>query len=133
MGRFIFVSFGLLVVFLSLSGTGADFKCPSEWYAYDQHCYRIINKPQTWADAEKFCKKQAKGGHLVSIQSSGEADFVAWMVTQNIETPFHYVWIGLRVQNKKKQCSTEWSDGSSVSYDNLLELYMRKCGGLELE
>nr|P0C8J0.1 RecName: Full=Snaclec ophioluxin subunit alpha [Ophiophagus hannah] len=20
-----------------------DFKCPSEWYAYDQHCYRIIN------------------------------------------------------------------------------------------
>ncbi|KAK9400320.1 VENOM COMPONENT: C-type lectin-snaclec-subunit-alpha 1 like [Crotalus adamanteus] len=133
MGRLIFVSFGLLVVFLSLSGTGADFDCPSDWSAYDQHCYRIFNERMTWEDAEWFCTKQAKGGHLVSVKNAGEADFVAWMVTQNIQKPFYYVWIGLRVQNKEKQCNTKWSDGSSVSYENLVKPYSKKCFGLKKE
>nr|Q8AYA5.1 RecName: Full=Snaclec agglucetin subunit alpha-2; AltName: Full=Antithrombin 1 chain A; Flags: Precursor [Deinagkistrodon acutus]AAN23125.1 agglucetin-alpha 2 subunit precursor [Deinagkistrodon acutus] len=133
MGRFIFVSFGLLVVFLSLSGTGADFNCPPGWSAYDQYCYQVIKEPKNWDDAERFCTEQADGGHLVSIESKGERDFVAQLVSQNIESVEDHVWTGLRVQNKEKQCSTEWSDGSSVSYENLLELYMRKCGALERE
>nr|O93426.1 RecName: Full=Snaclec convulxin subunit alpha; Short=CVX-alpha; Flags: Precursor [Crotalus durissus terrificus]AAQ11363.1 convulxin subunit a [Crotalus durissus terrificus]CAA76181.1 convulxin alpha [Crotalus durissus terrificus] len=133
MGRFIFVSFGLLVLFLSLSGTGAGLHCPSDWYYYDQHCYRIFNEEMNWEDAEWFCTKQAKGAHLVSIKSAKEADFVAWMVTQNIEESFSHVSIGLRVQNKEKQCSTKWSDGSSVSYDNLLDLYITKCSLLKKE
>ncbi|XP_039174590.1 snaclec coagulation factor IX-binding protein subunit A-like isoform X2 [Crotalus tigris] len=133
MGRFLFVSFGLLVVFLSLSGTGADFDCPSGWSAYDQYCYQIFKHLRTWEDAERFCSQQAKGGHLVSIESDGEADFVAQLVAENIKTDENYVWIGLRVQNKGQQCGTKWSDGSSVSYENWVERESKTCLGLEQE
>uniref|UniRef100_A0A0K8S059 C-type lectin 6 n=1 Tax=Crotalus horridus TaxID=35024 RepID=A0A0K8S059_CROHD len=133
MGRLIFVSFGLLVVFLSLSGTGADFDCPSGWSAYDQYCYRVIKRLKMWDDAEWFCSEQAKGGHLVSVESAGEADFVAQLVAENIKQNQYYVWIGLRIQNKGQQCSTKWSDGSSVNYENLLKSYSKKCFGLKKE
>uniref|UniRef100_A0A1L8D6D7 BATXCTL44 n=1 Tax=Bothrops atrox TaxID=8725 RepID=A0A1L8D6D7_BOTAT len=131
MGRFIFVSFGLLVVFLSLSGTAAD--CPSDWSPYGQYCYKFFQQKMNWADAERFCSEQAKGGHLVSFQSDGETDFVVKLVTENIQSSDLYAWIGLRVQNKEKQCSSKWSDGSSVSYENLVERTVKKCFALEKE
>nr|Q9YGN5.1 RecName: Full=Snaclec salmorin subunit A; Flags: Precursor [Gloydius brevicaudus]AAD18055.1 fibrinogen clotting inhibitor A chain [Gloydius brevicaudus] len=133
MGRFIFVSFGLLVVFLSLSGTGADFFCPSGWGSNNGHCYQAFNQRMTWEDAERFCSAQAKGGHLVSIETRAEADFVAHVVAERIETSFPHVWIGLRDEGKEQQCSSEWSDGSSVSYENWIEAESKTCLGLELD
>ncbi|KAG5858197.1 snake venom C-type Lectin precursor [Bothrops jararaca] len=129
MGRFIFVSFGLLVVFLSLSGTAAD--CPSDWSSYEGHCYKFFQQKMNWADAERFCSEQAKGGHLVSIESDEEADFVAQLVAQNIRKSKYYVWIGLRIENKKQQCSSKWSDYSSVSYENMVRGNVKKCFALE--
>uniref|UniRef100_J3SBN8 C-type lectin 4d n=1 Tax=Crotalus adamanteus TaxID=8729 RepID=J3SBN8_CROAD len=129
MGRLVFVSFGLLVVFLSLSGTGAD--CPSGWSSYEGHCYQIFHVYKTWDDAERFCTEQAKGGHLVSIESSEEADFVAQLVANNVRKGISYIWIGLRVQGEEKQCSTKWSDGSSVSYENWSVAESKTCLGLE--
>ncbi|KAG5858199.1 Encode snake venom C-type Lectin protein [Bothrops jararaca] len=131
MGRFIFVSFGLLVVAVSLSGTGADFDCPSGWSAYDQYCYKPINEPQNWDDAERFCSEEVNGGHLVSIESAGEADFVAKLVAENKHSRELNVWIGMRVQGKEKQCSSNWSDGSCVCYENLVERRTKKCFVLE--
>nr|Q9DG39.1 RecName: Full=Snaclec coagulation factor IX/factor X-binding protein subunit A; Short=IX/X-bp subunit A; AltName: Full=Halyxin subunit A; Flags: Precursor [Gloydius halys]AAG17178.1 halyxin A-chain precursor [Gloydius halys] len=131
MGRFIFLSFGLLVVFLSLSGTGAD--CPSGWSSYEGHCYNIFHLFKTWAEAERFCRKQVKGAHLVSIESSEEADFVAQLVSENMKRYGIYIWIGLRVRGKKKQCSSQWSDGSSVSYQNWIEAESKTCLGLQKE
>nr|P81112.1 RecName: Full=Snaclec alboaggregin-A subunit alpha'; AltName: Full=Alboaggregin-A subunit 2; Short=AL-A subunit 2 [Trimeresurus albolabris] len=110
-----------------------DFHCLPGWSAYDQYCYRVFNEPKNWEDAERFCAKQADSGHLVSIETMGEADFVAQLISENIQSEKHYVWIGLKVQNKEQQCSSEWSDGSSVTYENLIKLYMRKCGALEQE
>uniref|UniRef100_J3SDV4 C-type lectin 4e n=1 Tax=Crotalus adamanteus TaxID=8729 RepID=J3SDV4_CROAD len=145
MGRLVFVSFGLLDVFLSLSGTGAD--CPSGWSSYEGHCYQIFHVYKTWDDAERFCTEQAKGGHLVSIESSEEADFVAQLVANNVRKGISYIWIGLRVQGEEKpepppqsangaslsfqQCSTKWSDGSSVSYENWSVAESKTCLGLE--
>nr|P23806.2 RecName: Full=Snaclec coagulation factor IX/factor X-binding protein subunit A; Short=IX/X-bp subunit A; Flags: Precursor [Protobothrops flavoviridis]BAA11887.1 factor IX/factor X binding protein A chain [Protobothrops flavoviridis] len=131
MGRFIFMSFGLLVVAASLRGTGAD--CLSGWSSYEGHCYKAFEKYKTWEDAERVCTEQAKGAHLVSIESSGEADFVAQLVTQNMKRLDFYIWIGLRVQGKVKQCNSEWSDGSSVSYENWIEAESKTCLGLEKE
>nr|AAQ15161.1 stejaggregin-B alpha chain-2 [Trimeresurus stejnegeri] len=125
MGRFIFVSFGLLVVFLSLSGTGAD--CPSDWSSFKQYCYQIIKQLKTWEDAERFCMDQVKGAHLVSIESYREAVFVAQQLSENVKTTKYDVWIGLSVVNKGQQCSSEWSDGSSVSYENLVKPLSKKC------
>uniref|UniRef100_A0A194ASZ2 C-type lectin 8a n=1 Tax=Sistrurus miliarius barbouri TaxID=8759 RepID=A0A194ASZ2_SISMB len=130
MGRFIFVIFGLLVVFLSLSGIGADFDCPSGWSAYDQYCYKPFNEVQNWDDAERFCSEQAKGGHLVSIESDGEAAFVAQLVAEKIDRPEIYIWIGLRVQGEEQQCSSEWSDGSSIIYVNWNKGESKMCQGL---
>uniref|UniRef100_A0A1L8D697 BATXCTL33 n=1 Tax=Bothrops atrox TaxID=8725 RepID=A0A1L8D697_BOTAT len=129
MGRFIFVSFGLLVVFLSLSGTAAD--CPSGWSSYEGHCYKLFQKKMNWADAERFCSEQAKGGHLVSIESQEEAAFVAEVVSANIQTGDLYVWIGLRSERKGQQCKSNWSDGSCVCYENLYGRNVKKCFALK--
>nr|Q5FZI6.1 RecName: Full=Snaclec trimecetin subunit alpha; Flags: Precursor [Protobothrops mucrosquamatus]AAW69915.1 trimecetin alpha-chain precursor [Protobothrops mucrosquamatus] len=131
MGRFIFVSFGLLVVFLSLSGTGAD--CPSDWSSFRRYCYKPFKQLKTWEDAERFCWEQVKGAHLVSIESSGEGDFVAQLLSENIKTTKYHVWIGLSIQNKRQQCRSIWSDGSSVSYENLVKPFSKKCFVLKKE
>uniref|UniRef100_A0A194ASN9 C-type lectin 3 n=1 Tax=Sistrurus tergeminus TaxID=8757 RepID=A0A194ASN9_SISTE len=114
MGRFLFVSFGLLVGFFSLSGTGADLKCPSGWSPYRQYCYTPFRQEMTWADAERFCTEQAKGGHLVSIKKYVEGLFVHTLLSMNQKHLSPYVWIGLRVQNEGQQCS-------SISYGNLVD------------
>nr|UMK70478.1 C-type lectin 6 [Bitis atropos] len=133
MGRFIFLSSGLLVVFLSLSGTGADFQCPPEWSAYDQHCYRAFDEPKRSAHAENFCTEQAPDGHLVSIETKEEADFVAKLISENIKSSPDYVWIGLWNQRREQYCNTKWTDGSSVLYKHLAERFTKNCFGLEKE
>ncbi|XP_015671561.1 snaclec trimecetin subunit beta-like [Protobothrops mucrosquamatus] len=110
MGRFIFVSFGLLVVFLSLSGTAAD--CPSDWSSYAGHCYKPFNEAKNWADAEKFCTQQHRGSHLVSFHSSEEVDFVVSKTSPILKHDF--VWMGL--SNVWNECAKEWSDGTKLDY-----------------
>uniref|UniRef100_A0A194AQQ0 C-type lectin 1a n=1 Tax=Agkistrodon piscivorus TaxID=8715 RepID=A0A194AQQ0_9SAUR len=113
MGRFIFVSFGLLVVFLSLSGTGAAFCCPLGWSSYEGHCYKVFQKEMTWADAEKFCTQQHTGSHLVSFHSSEEVDFVVSKTYPILGADF--IWIGL--SNVWNQCRLEWSNGAKLDYN----------------
>nr|BAP39964.1 C-type lectin F IX/X B [Protobothrops flavoviridis] len=110
MGRFIFVSFGLLVVFLSLSGTAAD--CPSDWSSYEGHCYKPFSEPKNWADAENFCTQQHAGGHLVSFQSSEEADFVVKLAFQTFGHSIF--WMGL--SNVWNQCNWQWSNAAMLRY-----------------
>uniref|UniRef100_J3SDV3 C-type lectin 3f n=1 Tax=Crotalus adamanteus TaxID=8729 RepID=J3SDV3_CROAD len=130
MARLVFVSFGLLVVFLSLSGTGADLKCPPTWSSTRQYCYRPFKQAMTWDDAERFCTEQAKDGHLVSVETSLEASFVHIVLSANAKYLTHYVWIGLRVQNKGQPgpppqsangASFSFQPCSSISYENLVD------------
>nr|Q9PSM6.1 RecName: Full=Snaclec GPIB-binding protein subunit alpha; Short=GPIb-BP subunit alpha [Bothrops jararaca]AAB47092.1 platelet glycoprotein Ib-binding protein alpha subunit, GPIb-BP alpha subunit [Bothrops jararaca, venom, Peptide, 142 aa] [Bothrops jararaca] len=112
------------------------FECPSDWSTHRQYCYKFFQQKESWDDrseydAERFCSEQAKGGHLVSIESDEEADFVAQLVAPNIGKSKYYVWIGLRIENKKQQCSSKWSDYSSVSYENLVRGNVKKCFALE--
>uniref|UniRef100_A0A194ARP7 C-type lectin 6 n=1 Tax=Sistrurus tergeminus TaxID=8757 RepID=A0A194ARP7_SISTE len=112
MGRFLFVSFGLLVVAVSLTGTGAGFCCPLGWSSYEGHCYRVFQQRRTWDDAEKFCREQHKGSHLVSFRSSEEVDFLV-SITYPILTA-SLVWTGL--SNVWNECRLEWTDGTKVDY-----------------
>uniref|UniRef100_A0A0A1WCL8 C-type lectin K n=1 Tax=Echis coloratus TaxID=64175 RepID=A0A0A1WCL8_ECHCO len=127
MGRFFSVSFGLLVVFLSLSETGADQDCLPDWSFYEGRCYKVFSRQMTWADAEKFCNRW-DGGHLVSIESNGKAEFVAQLVSENLRER-QYVWIGLRDHSETQHCSELWPDGSFISYENVI--YPTKCFALE--
>ncbi|XP_039174594.1 C-type lectin lectoxin-Lei1-like isoform X1 [Crotalus tigris] len=117
MGRFICVSFGLLVVFLSLSGTGADSDCPSGWSFFQQHCYRVFKQRMNWADAERSCSRKAEGGHLASIQSLAESAYVAQLASS--PPRLSNVWIGLSGTGKPFQKPTwQWSDGSPFGYQS---------------
>nr|B5U6Y6.1 RecName: Full=Snaclec CTL-Eoc124; AltName: Full=C-type lectin-like CTL-Eoc124; Flags: Precursor [Echis ocellatus]CAQ72892.1 C-type lectin [Echis ocellatus] len=123
MGRFISVSFGLLVVFLSLSGTGAD--CLPDWSPYQGHCYRVFNQKMTWADAEKFCTEQANGGHLASFHSSKEVDFMVSLAFPMLKVDF--VWIGM--SDFWRDCEWKWSDGAKLDYkawNNELNCFVSK-------
>nr|AAL66390.1 antithrombin 1 B chain [Deinagkistrodon acutus] len=112
MGRFIFVSFGLLVVFLSLRGTGAGFCCPLRWSSYEGHCYLVVKEKKTWDDAEKFCTEQRKGGHLVSVHSREEADFLVHLAYPILDLSL--IWMGL--SNMWNDCKREWSDGTKLDF-----------------
>nr|UMW88226.1 C-type lectin [Pseudocerastes urarachnoides]UMW88227.1 C-type lectin [Pseudocerastes urarachnoides] len=129
MGRFISVSFGLLVVFLSLSRTGAD--CPSDWSSHEGHCYKVFKLLKTWEDAEKFCTQQENGWHLASIESVEEAEFLAQLISETLTKSKYHAWIGLRDQSERQQCSSHWTDGSAVSYETVTKY--TKCFGLNKE
>uniref|UniRef100_A0A194AQP5 C-type lectin 4 n=1 Tax=Agkistrodon piscivorus TaxID=8715 RepID=A0A194AQP5_9SAUR len=115
MGRFIFVSFGLLVVAISLSGTGAGFCCPLGWSSYNQHCYKVFSELKNWDDAESFCYTQHRGSRLASIQGREEEAFVGKLASQTLE--FTSMWIGLK--DPWNECNWEWSDDARLDYKAL--------------
>uniref|UniRef100_A0A182C5T5 C-type lectin n=1 Tax=Phalotris mertensi TaxID=1260334 RepID=A0A182C5T5_9SAUR len=112
MERFIFGV--LLVVALSLSGTGADPQCPVTWSFYDGHCYKLFKQLKNWGDAERFCRQEEEGAHLASIHSKRERDFVAEMVSRKVY--LLNVWIGLWASWKPR--FWRWSNGYSFRYES---------------
>nr|UMK70477.1 C-type lectin 5 [Bitis atropos] len=113
MGRLIFLSSGLLVVFLSLSGTEAGL-CPlSDWSYFDQHCYKVFEPLKNWTDAEAFCMEQHQGSRLASIHSREEEVFVFQLASKILK--FTSMWIGLN--NPWKECNWEWSDNAKFDYN----------------
>nr|UMK70502.1 C-type lectin 4 [Tropidolaemus subannulatus]UMK70503.1 C-type lectin 5 [Tropidolaemus subannulatus] len=119
MGRFIFVSFGFLVLFLSLRGAGAGLCCPMRWSSYEGHCYQVFKQEMNWTAAEKFCTQQHKGSHLVSVHNTEEADFVVKMTHSSLGATF--VWIG--VNNIWNGCHWKWSDGTALDYKEWREQF----------
>ncbi|KAL7979823.1 hypothetical protein Chor_008161, partial [Crotalus horridus] len=95
----------------SHTGTGADFDCPSGWSAYDQYCYRVIKRLKMWDDAES--EEEEEEGEEEEEKKEGEEEEGE--------------------EEGGEQCSTKWSDGSSVNYENLLKSYSKKCFGLKKE
>nr|Q4PRC8.1 RecName: Full=Snaclec 5; AltName: Full=C-type lectin-like 5; Flags: Precursor [Daboia siamensis]AAY63874.1 C-type lectin-like protein subunit 5 [Daboia siamensis] len=112
MGRFISISFGLLVMFLSLSGTGAKQDCLSDWSFYEGYCYKVFNEKKTWEDAEKFCTEQHKGSHLLSLHNIAEADFVLKKTLAMLKDGV--IWMGLN--DVWNECNWGWTDGAKLDY-----------------
>nr|P0DJL4.1 RecName: Full=Snaclec VP12 subunit A [Daboia palaestinae] len=98
-----------------------DQDCLPGWSFYEGNCYKAFDEPKSWVDAEKFCQKQSNGKHLASIEGLGKANFVAKLVSEDqsetLREPQIHVWIGLRDQSERQQCSSHWTDGSAVSYE----------------
>ncbi|KAL5968384.1 C-type mannose receptor 2 [Taenia solium] len=106
-------------------------KCPSDgWKLFGTDCYRLEgtgNESRSWHDAELTCSQH--GGHLVSIASSAEDDFVRSLLpaTQPLKP-----WIGLKVLQSLQThrlvvvdagedggTVIQWSDNSPVNYSPL--------------
>nr|P81397.1 RecName: Full=Snaclec rhodocetin subunit alpha [Calloselasma rhodostoma]1SB2_A Chain A, Rhodocetin alpha subunit [Calloselasma rhodostoma]3GPR_A Chain A, Rhodocetin subunit alpha [Calloselasma rhodostoma] len=101
--------------------------CPDGWSSTKSYCYRPFKEKKTWEEAERFCTEQEKEAHLVSMENRLEAVFVDMVMENNFENKIYRSWIGLKIENKGQRSNLEWSDGSSISYENLYEPYMEKC------
>ncbi len=61
--------------------------CPAGgWELFEGHCYLLVESIATWTDAEKDCNN--KGGHLASIHSEDESNFIRSLQPGNL------LWIG---------------------------------------
>ncbi|XP_032077959.1 C-type lectin BiL-like isoform X2 [Thamnophis elegans] len=93
MGRFIFLTFSLLVVALSVRGA-KGYQCPQDWLPGNGRCYKVFVERKTWTDAERFCRKLKPGCHLASIHSFADSFDLADYLTDYLP-PRGPVWIGL--------------------------------------
>ena len=58
-----------------------------EYSKFNRFCYKWIDEPKSWSDAESFCNSQ--NAHLVSVLDLFEQAYVFTEVTSNP------VWLGL--------------------------------------
>ncbi len=76
--------------------------------SYEGHHYKLFKESVTWQTAKQVCEKM--GGHLVTITSKGENDFVHGLVNHSGVS----AWIGL----VKSGSSWKWVTGEQLSYSN---------------
>lgn len=77
------------------------------------HFYGVTTSKGTWDAAE--AEAVAVGGHLVSIDSAAENEFVRLLCPPNPSAPGNACWIGL---SRPDGGAWRWSDGSPVTYTN---------------
>ena len=76
----------------------------------DSSCYRVFKSKLSWQDAENYCVRE--GGHLASIHSKEENDFVAKLASPVVGRA--EPWIG--GNDITAEGSWAWSDGSNFSF-----------------
>lgn len=98
--------FSLTALFLSLTPTRAD----SEVLEYNGHLYQHITSYQYWEQAQESC--EVWNGHLVTIGSSGENEFVY----DNFVAPGGLPWLGGTAQGGEGEW--RWVTDEPWSYTN---------------
>lgn len=88
------------------STPGSAAPCPTG-LSFGGSCYRPSRVALSWDDARDDCL--AGGGHLVTIDSSEEDDFVAALIGVS-------VWIG--ASDRALEGTFVWTDGSALTFDN---------------
>ena len=73
----------------------------------------MIKEKLSWNDAEIRCKKE--GGHLASIHSKEENDFVTKIVSVNDK---HNPWYWIGANDLLSDGLFVWSDESALNYSN---------------
>uniref|UniRef100_A0A8C3X197 Macrophage mannose receptor 1 n=1 Tax=Catagonus wagneri TaxID=51154 RepID=A0A8C3X197_9CETA len=100
--------------FVIPSESDVPISCPSQWWPYAGHCYKIYREEKKiQRDALTACRKE--GGDLASIHSIEEFDFI---ISQLGYEPNDELWIGLN--DIKIQMYFEWSDGTPVTFTKWL-------------
>ncbi|EGW03566.1 Lithostathine-2 [Cricetulus griseus] len=83
----------------------ARITCPEGANAYGSYCYYFIEDRMTWGEADLFCQNM-NSGHLVSLLSQAEDNFVASLVKES-GTTVSNVWIGLHDPKNVRQEAKE--------------------------
>ncbi|XP_078268098.1 lectin-like [Rhinoraja longicauda] len=91
--------------------------CRSGWTGYNFTCMQFINEEINWIQAEVYCQNLVHGGHLASIHSKENNDFVLQLI-QKESSPYQRVWIGS--SDNHQDGNMFWTDGSRWDYQNWL-------------
>ena len=87
-------------------------RCPDGWKMFYGNCYKYMETRKTWAEAEAVCNGHTWNGiqgHLASVHSEEENDFVASLAKDRILLGGH---------DTHKEGQYEWSDGTTFTYQN---------------
>ncbi|ESO86195.1 hypothetical protein LOTGIDRAFT_235549 [Lottia gigantea] len=84
--------------------------CPSGYISYGTSCYKLVNQPKTWQDAQKLCRSDGATSNLASTFSMYEQAFME-VLTYSLKSPY---WIGLSDQKEKGVYN--WVDGWPTSF-----------------
>jgi len=86
--------------------TTTMFGCPGGWTEFEGHCYLLSDHWKNWQDAEQVCL--SRGGHLASIHSLAEHDFLDGLVKT-------IAWVGgsdseaeVKKNRKANQCPLQY-------------------------
>ena len=112
----------LSLVLSVIMATGIIYLAPISSFALDDyqvfngHYYTIIDSGMSWTDAKEHCEKL--GGHLVTITSQDENDFVLSIANAGTKKAY---WIGLYYDNGQN-----WVTGESFSFHKLSSSELRE-------
>ncbi|XP_072021296.1 echinoidin-like [Amphiura filiformis] len=117
-------------------------KCPPFWTHFRDNCYRFFGTAKTWDEAEAHCNglfSDTAQGHLVSIHSVEESDFVYkfWhdslihrLLPDSNASPitdeYYDCTIYLGLHDRNVDGSLVWTDGSSYDYNEWATGYPTK-------
>ncbi|XP_077998787.1 C-type lectin lectoxin-Thr1-like [Glandiceps talaboti] len=101
------IVFALLLSLASFHETRAA--CPDFWTAWEGNCYRFFDCAVEWTFAEAECQIASPLGHLASIHSDEENNFVF-----GLQGGSHNIWIGLNDRAEKDVYV--WSDNTEFGY-----------------
>ncbi|MFO0966754.1 MAG: LamG-like jellyroll fold domain-containing protein [Gemmataceae bacterium] len=85
-------------------------------YTFGGHTYYVTKATSNWYDAE--AQAQLMGGHLVTIGSQAENDFVQKMLISETGTNLTTAWIGLN--DASNEGVFTWTSGEPLTYTNWL-------------
>ncbi|XP_021231978.1 snaclec bitiscetin subunit beta-like [Numida meleagris] len=85
-------------------------RCQKGWISYKGHCYMFVQERMTWMEAEKMCSAKSAGGHLTSITSAEQNEFLHKLSQGQKVAQF---WTGGTYQ---KGSLLKWSDGSLITF-----------------
>jgi len=77
--------------------------CPDDWSEFEGHCYLFNQNAESWQSAETDCINV--GGHLASIHSETEKDFVCSIIVNKVRT-----WLG--ASDIVTEGQWVWTDGT---------------------
>ena len=93
---------------------GISGKIPEEAKEYEGHHYMLYKDALTWTEAKERCEEE--DGHLATITSQEEQDFIGSYIEENVPGKMHY-WLGGTDENNESEW--EWVTGEDFhSYEN---------------
>ncbi|KAE8288137.1 hypothetical protein D5F01_LYC14205 [Larimichthys crocea] len=103
--------------------------CPNGWFSHGSRCFKFVNTPMTWYNAEEHCN--AMGGHLASATNPREYSFLQ-QITQTAGQSIGWLG-GFHLQGRWM-----WIDREGFYYTNFYSpssassypcLYLRTANG----